>query len=314
MSQKILLLIEKMLLPAEIEQLEEDFRLIFLWKERDPEATILENASDILAIISSLRPVRRTMIEALPNLEIIANCAVGFDNIDMRAAKERGVAVTNTPDVLTDDTADVGFLLMLDVARRAVEGDAYVRAGLWKNGPLPLGVSLSGKRVGIVGLGRIGRALARRAEGFAMDIVYHGPREKTDVSYRYYADLKEMAGDVDFLVLTCPGGASTHHMIDYEVLCSLGDKSFLVNIARGSVVVQDDLLMALSNEMIAGAGLDVYDSEPDVPRELFSMDNVVLTPHIGSATFETRTKMGQIVVDNVRAHFEGLPLLTPVGI
>ncbi len=303
-----------MMFPEHIAQLERQFCILRLWKERDPEGAILDNKQNIVGLIASLAPVRRTIIEALPNLEIIANCAVGFDNIDMKAAKERGIAVTNTPDVLTDDTADVGMLLMLNVARRAVEGDAYVRAGLWKNGALPLGVSLSGKRLGIVGLGRIGRAFARRAEGFAMDIAYYGPKEKEDVSYRYYADLKAMAHDVDFLVLSCPGGERTRHIIDYDVMCTLGDKGFLINIARGSVVDQEDLLLALSNKMIAGAGLDVYEGEPYVPRELFSMDNVVLTPHIGSATFETRTKMGQIVVDNVLAHFEGRSLLTPIGV
>ena len=202
---------------------------------------------------------------------------------------------------------------MLNVARRAVEGDAYVRAGMWKNGPLALGTSLSGKRVGIVGLGRIGQAVARRATGFNMQISYHGRNEKPDQPYRFYADLKFMAAEVDFLVLTCPGGPATHHLIDYKVLQALGPSGHLINISRGSVVREDDLLVALRNKSIAGAGLDVYENEPHVPPALLTMDNVVLTPHIGSATRETRQRMGQIVVDNLLAHFAGHKLITPVG-
>jgi lactate dehydrogenase-like 2-hydroxyacid dehydrogenase len=193
-----------------------------------------------------------------------------------------------------------------------VEGDAFVRAGLWKKGPLSLGSSLSGKTAGIVGMGRIGQAIARRLQGFNMNIIWHGPRPKPDIAYPYYPTLKAMAEVSDFLILACPGGNDTKSLINYKILESLGPRGYLINISRGSVVDQEALLVALRNKSIAGAGLDVYENEPHVPEALFTMDNVVLTPHIGSATIETRTKMGQIVVENLLAHFEGRPLITPV--
>ena len=298
--------------PGQREGLEEYFEIIRP-KKPDPERIILERAQDIKAITTYLTPVGKSLIEALPNLEIIACGAVGFDHIDIETAKARGVNVTNTPDVLTNDTADIGVILLLNVARRAVEGDAFVRAGLWQGGnAFPLGVTLSDKKAGIVGLGRIGQAVAKRLAAFEMEISYHGPNEKPDQPYRYYDDLKEMARDVDFLVLACVGGEKTNDMIDLDILQALGKQGFLINIARGSVVKQEELLIALHNGDIAGAGLDVYQDEPNVPEALISMDNVVLTPHIGSATMETRKKMGQIVIDNLVAHFEAKPLLTPV--
>ncbi len=297
---------------GQLELLEEYFEVIRPQKP-DPERTIREHAHEIRAITTFLTPVSRQLIEALPNLEMIAIGAAGLDHIDMKAAKERGIVVTNTPDVLTDDTADVAMMLMLNLARRGVEGDAYIRAGLWhQQGPLPLGRSLSGKTLGIVGLGRIGQAVAKRAKAFNMDVCYFGPREKLDQPYRYYDDLHAMARAVDFMVLTCPGGKETEWLINYEVLEALGPDSMLINIARGSTVKENDLLRALSNRAIAGAGLDVYAHEPQVPEALFTMDNVVLTPHIGSATIETRVQMGKIVVENLLAHFEGRPLLTAV--
>ncbi|GJL84674.1 MAG: D-isomer specific 2-hydroxyacid dehydrogenase [Micavibrio sp.] len=309
--KKTALIIQHFLLPAEMKVLEENFRVIRLWKERDPEATIQENKKNIVAVVSSLLPVSTTLIEALPNLEIIANMAVGVDNIPMDVARARGIAVTNTPDVLTDDTANVGLSLVLALARRIVEGDMYVRVGKWQNGPLPLGVSLTGKKAGIAGLGRIGKAVAKRLEAFDMDVVYHGRSKQEDQPYEYYEDLVEMAKAVDFLVLCCAGGPETENLVNYKVLEALGPKGFLVNIARGSVVNEEDLLIILRNQGIAGAGLDVFAAEPHVPEALLTMDNVVLLPHIGSATFETRTEMGQLVVRNLLAHFDGEPLLTP---
>lgn len=297
--------------PGQMEALEEHFELIRPTKP-DPERIIQEHQNDIKALTTYLTPVSRKLMEFLPNLEIISCGAVGFDHIDLEAAKERGISVTNTPEVLTDDTADVALLLLLNVTRRSVEGDAFVRARMWEKGGFPLGNTMSGKKAGIVGLGRIGQAIAQRLQAFNIEIAYHGPNEKTDQPFKYYDDLHAMARDVDFLVLACRGGEKTKGLIDYSVLESLGPEGFLINIARGSVVNEGDLLTALSNKAIAGAGLDVYENEPHVPESLFTMDNVVLTPHIGSATIETRTKMGQIVVDNLLAHFEGRALLTPV--
>ena len=298
--------------PGQIEAMSQHFDIIRPGKP-DPERVIHEHKNQIQAITTFLTPVSRSLIEALPNLEIIATGAVGLDHIDLTSARSRSIAVTNTPDVLTDDTADVAMLLMLNVARRAVEGDAYIRAGLWKKGPLALGSSLSGKRIGIVGMGRIGQAVAKRAAGFNMKISYFGPNEKAELTYQYYGDLKTLATQSDFLVITCPGGEKTRHMIDYNVLMALGPAGCLINVSRGTVVKEDDLLIALRNKGLAGAGLDVYENEPHVPEALLTMDNVVLTPHIGSATRETREKMGRIVVENLLAHFEGRALLTPVS-
>jgi len=236
---------------------------------------------------------------------------VGFDNIDVRAAHDRNIAVTNTPDVLTDDTADVALFLLLNCARRAVEADMFVRVGRWQSGAFPLSTSVSGKIVGIVGLGQIGSAIAKRAEAFNTKVFYHSRTQK-DVPYQYYSDLEEMAKDCDFLVLACAGGEETKGLIDLKILNALGSKGYLINIARGSVVNEEDLLIALRNRAIAGAGLDVFADEPNVPESMLSMDNVVLSPHVGSATLETRSKMGQLVVDNFLAHFDGKPLLTPV--
>ncbi len=299
--------------PVGLESLEDDFKVIKLWKVTDPDNVIQECSNDIVAVISTAgRAVSRKLIEALPNLEIISNFAVGVDNIDLEAAKERGIAVTNTPDVLTADTADTALALLLAIARRVIEGDAYVRVGKWVNGSMALGVNLEGKTMGIVGLGRIGQAIAKRGAAFDMNIVYHG-RSAKDVPYKFYPQLDDMAKDSDYLVLACSGGPETEHLVDAKILESLGPDGYLINVARGSVVDEEALLIALRNKNIAGAGLDVYENEPHVPEALFSMDNVVLLPHVGSATVETRSKMGHLVIDNIRAHFAGEPLKTPVA-
>jgi hydroxypyruvate reductase len=302
------------LLPDEMTVLEQHFRIIRLWREADPEAVLQQERMNIVAILSIAGvPVRTHLVEALPNLEIIAQNGVGVDNIDLKFTASRGIAVTNTPDVLTDDTADTALALLLAVARRVCEGDMYVRVGKWANGPMPLGTSLSGKRVGIVGLGRIGQAIAKRCEAFGMHIAYYG-RSQKDVPYAYYSDIKAMATDCDMMILAIAGGPNTRDLITFDVLEALGKRGILINVARGSVIKELDLLAALSNRTIAGAGLDVYQNEPNVPEALVSMDNVVLLPHVGSATLETRTKMGQLVVQNLLAHFEGRPLLTPVAV
>lgn len=309
----VILVMGNYLQPAEMQALEENFECLHLWKERDPEALLQARKEDIQGIASVHSvPVSRTLIEALPNLEIISQFAVGFDNIDLAAAKERGIAVTNTPDVLTDDTADTGMALLLAVSRRVCEGDMYVRVGKWLNGSMPLGWSPKGKIAGIVGMGRIGQSVARKCEAFGMKIIYQGPRKKDDVSYAYEPNVKKLAENADYLILTCPGGASTRHLINADVLEALGPTGFLINIARGSVVDEQALIKALQDKTILGAGLDVYQDEPRVPEELIKMDNVVLLPHVGSATHETRKTMGELVVKNLMAHFEGEALLTPV--
>ncbi|MBP9050764.1 MAG: 2-hydroxyacid dehydrogenase [Alphaproteobacteria bacterium] len=302
------------LLPAEMDALEKSFDLIRLWKEPNPEAVLQAYKNDIIGILSAYNgiPVTARILESLPNLEIVAQFGVGVDNIDLSAAKARGIAVTNTPDILTPDTADIALSLILCLMRRIVEADMYVRVGKWASGAFSLSSSLSGKTVGIVGMGRIGRAIARRCLAFDMKIVYHGPRQKPDLTYPYFADLRQMAEASDVLVMACPGGPETKNLVTGKILKALGPKGYLVNIARGSVVNTEDLLIALRNRDIAGVGLDVYENEPNVPEALISMDNVVLLPHVGSATAETRSEMGRLVIANILAYFEGKPLLTAV--
>ncbi len=301
------------LLDNEMRQLDREYNVLKLWEANDPVSLIKKNANDIQAILSTYNSsgVSDRLISALPNLEIIAQFGVGYDNIDLQAAEKHGVAVTNTPNVLTDDTADVALFLMLNVARRAVEADMFVRVGRWHSGSMPLSTSISGKTVGIVGLGKIGRAIAMRAQAFNTRIIYTS-RYKKDVPYTYYDDLGKMAQDCNFLILACAGGKETKNLITYNILKKLGSKGYLINISRGSVVNEEDLLIALRNQAIAGAGLDVFADEPNVPEEMIKMDNVVLSPHVGSATIETRSKMGQLVLDNLKAYFDGKPLLSPV--
>jgi len=299
---------------AQMKELEESYAVLKLWQEPDPEAKLNEIRKDISGMVSVFgQNVSGKLIRALPNLEIIAHCAVGYDDIDILAAKEQGVVVTNTPGVLTDDTADLAIGLVLGVFRRMVEGDIYVRSGQWaKRGPMPLGRTLKGKTMGIVGMGRIGRAIARRAEVFGMRVIYFGPNKKSDISYAYYHNLQEMAKDCDVLMLSCLYSKATHHLINARILKSLGKNGVLVNIARGKVVHERDLIDALEGGVIGGAGLDVFENEPDVPSSFCHLDNVVLQPHQGSATVETRAAMAQLVVDNLRGYFEKAEVLTPV--
>jgi lactate dehydrogenase-like 2-hydroxyacid dehydrogenase len=253
------------------------------------------------------------LMDATPKVEIIANWGVGYDRVDAKAAKQRGIVVTNTPDVLTDCCADLAMALILAVARRVAEGDRHVRAGSWPTlGNLPLGTRVNGARLGVVGLGRIGKAAARRAEAFSMTIAYYGRRKQSGVAYDYYDDPVKLAADSDFLLLTCPGGPETHHLVNAEVMTAIGPEGFLVNIARGSVVDEAALVAALTEGRLGGAALDVFAKEPQVPAELMTMGNVVLQPHQSSATTATRRAMDDLVVENVRLHFAGKPVRTPV--
>lgn len=294
-------------------RLESEFIVHSLWEAKDPVAFLAPLADRVRGFASFTGyPVRAALIAALPKIEIIATMSVGTDHIDLAVAKARGIAVTNAPDVLTDCVADLGMGLAINLARNLVAADRFVREGQWAKGMFPLATKLGGATMGIVGLGRIGKAVAQRAEAFGMRIVYFGRRRVLDTAYPFYDDLAAMARDVDYLMLTCPGGEATRNLIDARILAALGPEGRLVNIARGSVVDQPALIAALSARAIAGAALDVYADEPGVPEALLTLDNVVLAPHIASATHATRAVMGNLMVDNLLAHFAGKKLLTPV--
>ena len=256
--------------------------------------------------------VSRELIAQLPKLEVISVFGVGYDGVDVAAARERGIAVTNTPDVLNDEVADLAIGLAIAVARRIPQADRYVREGKWPGGPMPLARKMRGARLGIVGLGRIGNAIAKRAEAFGMTIAYTSRNARPESPYRYRPSAEALAAEVDFLVVITPGGAGTRKLIDAKVLKALGKDGYLINVARGSVVDETALIEALQNGTIAGAGLDVFENEPNVPATLAALDNVVLTPHVGSATWQTRHAMGDLAFGNLVAHFAGKPLLSPV--
>jgi lactate dehydrogenase-like 2-hydroxyacid dehydrogenase len=255
--------------------------------------------------------VLASVIERLPNLGIIATCGVGYDLIPLDVAAQRNVIVTNTPDVLNNAVAEMCVGLLFALLRRIGEGDRFVRSGAWRKGAFPLGVSLAGKRVGIVGLGRIGKEIARRLEPFGVALSYYG-RTDQKLDYRFQPDLHELARASDILIVTSPGGRETEHMIDGSVLEALGAEGYLLNIARGSVVHQEQLIEALAHGVIAGAALDVFDGEPDIDPRFFTLNNVVLSPHSGSATNETRLAMARMTLDNLQQFFKDGTALTPV--
>jgi lactate dehydrogenase-like 2-hydroxyacid dehydrogenase len=301
--------------PGTTAKLEASYALHRLWEANDAGAFVAKVAPEVRAVVTNgIAGVKADVIEALPKLEIIGVFGVGVDAVDLAAAKARGVRVTNTPDVLTTGVAELAMALLLDVARKVTRNDSYVRAGRWpKEGDPPLANSTEGKRMGIVGLGRIGRAVARRAEAFDVEICYCGRTRRDDVPYAYYEDLVAMAREVDCLMITCVGGPSTAGLISREVIDALRPHAWLINVSRGSVVDEPALVAALTEGRIAGAGLDVFAHEPQVPEALLGLDTVVLQPHQGSATEETRGAMGQLVLDNLEAHFAGRPLVTPVA-
>ena len=296
-------------------ELEREYVVHKLWGAKDPEALMREVAGSVTAVITTgLAGYNRRHIEALPKLKLVAcfGNPHGIAADDRAAAAERGVTVTNTPDSITSVVADLATGLVLSVMRRIAEGDRFVRAGKWPAGPLSPGRDLAGKTCGIVGLGRIGREIARRAEVFGMTVRWHGPRPKPDIPYPWHADIEELARLSDCLVVICPLTAETRGLVNARVLDALGQDGYLVNVARGPVVDQEELVAALKEKRIAGAGLDVYWDEPRVPADLAAMDNVVLTPHIGSTTREIREERGRKLLANLRAHFSGKPLPTPV--
>ena len=266
-----------------------------------------------MAITDSV-PCGSAVPALLPKLEIISSFGVGYDHIDANYARERNIVVTNTPDVLTEEVADVALGLLIATLREFVRADRYVRSGLWATQKYPLSVgSLRDRKVGMVGMGRIGQAIARRLDAALVPVVYHSRNPAAGVSHQHYPSLIEMAKAVDTLVVITPGGAATAKMINADVMAALGPRGVIVNMARGSVIDEPALIHALKSGVILAAGLDVFANEPNVPEELRALQNTVLLPHVGSASVVTRNAMDQLVVDNLKAWFAGKPPLTPVA-
>lgn len=266
-----------------------------------------------LAVTYTNQRIDAAFMQRFPRLEIVSSFGVGYDHVDARWAGEHGIIVTNTPDVLNEEVADTTLGLLLCTVREFPQADRFVRAGQWEHGPYPLSAgTLRDRTMGIVGMGRIGQAIARRLEAFDVPVVYHSRRPQQHIGYRYYPALLDMARDVDVLIVIVPGGAATRNLIDAGVLEALGPRGILINMARGSVVDEPALIAALRNRTIFAAGLDVFVNEPKVPRELVAMDNVVLLPHLGSASVHTRNAMDKLVLDNLLSFAAGRGPLTPV--
>lgn len=299
--------------PLYMALLKDRYEVLDRLQETDP-AAFARVAPTIRAIAAGGESkVRAELIQTLPALEIISVMGVGYDGVDVAAAKARGAVVTHTPEVLNDDVADLAIGLMLSAARQLPAADRYVRSGDWAaKGPMPLARKMSGARLGLIGMGRIGQAIAHRALAFGMSVAYTARSAKPLLPYAFHPDAVALARESDFLVAITPGGAGTRKLINAEVLEALGSEGILVNVARGSVVDEEALIDALERGVIAGAGLDVFEAEPKVPERLRALPHVVLAPHIGSATGQTRQAMAALAFANLGAQFDGQPVHTPV--
>ena len=289
-----------------------NFNTFKLWlqKNEDDYLNKIKNDIEAIAVFGGYK-ITPQLMNSMKNLKLIACYGVGYDAIDTVAAKDLGIRVTNTPEVLNDEVADTAIALMLCVYRQIILADGYARNNEWLNGEFPLTKKFSGTKLGIVGMGRIGSTIAKRAEAFNCEILYHS-RTKKNVKYKYYGDLNLLAKEVDTLCVITPGGKDTEKIINSEVLDNLGNNGVLINVARGSVVDEEALIYYLENKLILAAGLDVYANEPKIPKRLFDLKNTVLLPHVASATVETRNAMGQLVFDNIKNHFENKNLISPV--
>ncbi len=281
-----------------------------LHEQSDKSAWLAANGARIRAHAGS--GVQADLMDALPNLEIIASFGVGYDNIDTAAAKARNIRVTNTPDVLNDAVAELTVGLMVSLARRIPQSDQFVRQGKWPGGNFGLFSELTGKPVGILGLGRIGKEIATRLQAMKMRIVYHGRKQQPHTPYIYYDSLEDMARDSDWLVVIAPGGKGTEGIVSRKVLEALGPKGYIVNVARGTLIDEAAMLDLLKSGGLGGAALDVFVEEPQMSADFFALDNVVLSPHQGSATHQTRDAMGALLVANLERHFAGEPLISAV--
>ncbi|SNS51516.1 Lactate dehydrogenase [Noviherbaspirillum humi] len=302
------------LLPSLEAALAGEFDIHPLWAESDPQAFLARHGGRFAGLVTSAQVgADAALMRALPSLKVISSFGVGFDKIDVDAARSLGIRVSNTPDVLNDCVADLTLGLIIDAARGLSAADRFVRRGEWQQGRFRLATRVTGKRLGIVGLGRIGRAVAKRAAGFDMEIRYTNSRPAENAPHEFMPALRDLAAWADFLVVTVAGGAGTHKLISADILSALGSKGFLINVSRGTVVDEEALVRALATGGIAGAGLDVFVDEPNVPPALLELDNVVLLPHIASGTHETRQAMADLVLQNLRGYFNEGALVTPVA-
>ena len=296
-----------------ISHFDDTFNTFKLYEQNDINKylTHISDKIDAIAVMGPT-PVSSEIINILPNLKIIGNFGVGFDNIDVKKATEVNIIVTNTPNVLNDEVADTTVALILSVYRKIIEANKFLLSKSWLKSEFPLSKKFSGTKFGILGLGRIGKAIAKRIEAFNCEISYHS-RNMKDVEYKYFSNLEDLAEHVDTLCVITPGGEETKHLVNENVLNKLGKNGVLINVGRGSVVDQNAMINALKNNVISGAGLDVFENEPNVPEDLMHLNNVVLLPHVGSATIETRYEMGKMVYDNIVAFFKKEKLLSPVN-
>jgi lactate dehydrogenase-like 2-hydroxyacid dehydrogenase len=285
-----------------------------LWQAPDREAALARLAPNIKAVIatSHLAVVDAALIRRLPKLQIVASFGVGYDHIDAAFAGERGVIVTHTPGVLDDEVADIAMALTIATVRELPQAERYLREGRWRAGTYPLTASLRGRTMGIVGLGRIGKAIARRAAAFGLDVVYHGRHQQVAAPFLYYPTLIGMAKACDILMVAAPGGAGTRHIVNREIIEAVGPAGIIVNVSRGSLIDEAALIDALKERRLLGAGLDVFEHEPEVPEALLALDNAVLLPHVGSASVHTRQAMADLMIDNLKSWLDGKGPLTPV--
>jgi lactate dehydrogenase-like 2-hydroxyacid dehydrogenase len=302
------------MMPMIVDQIDDAFILHRLWEAENPQKLIAEVGPRIRGVAASAyhEPIGEAFFAQLPKLEIVSSFGVGYDHIDAKAAGRHGILVTNTPDVLTDEVADTCLGLVLNTVRQLARAERYLRAGHWRDKPFMLTDSLRGKTAGILGLGRIGKAIAQRLEAFGVECFYHGRTRQNGVPYVYFGSLLEMARKVDILIAVTPGGDETKHLIDHAVMEALGPKGILINVGRGTVVDEKALVQCLQSGALGSAGLDVFEDEPKVPYELTEMEHVVLLPHVGSGSHHTRNAMGQLVVDNLLDWFAGKGPRSPV--
>ncbi len=302
------------MLKTAMDELEASYAVHRYWEAADKPALLADVGPRIRAVATDgASGCPSDVLAACPGIELIASFGVGYDGIDIPAAKERGIRVTTTPDVLNDAMAEITIGLMISLAHKLPQADRWVREGKWVPGTsFGLTSELTGRTVGILGLGRIGKEIAARAQAMKMRVVYHGRREQPHQPFAFYPDLTEMARAVDWLVVIAPGSAETRGIVSREVLEALGPEGYLVNVARGTLIDESAMVEMLASGALGGAALDVFEREPHVPEDLYKLDNVVLSPHQGSATEKTRFQMGDLLVRNMAAHFAGEPLLTPL--